>query len=72
MSRAFQRSTDADGVDLANPGQGGTRTLYTLGQLMASIELFPVAGEITAPAAAPTPELIDEHAGDTVSEHDGN
>ncbi|MBE7471128.1 MAG: hypothetical protein DPW09_42340 [Anaerolineae bacterium] len=67
-----QSLTDADGVDLANPGQGGMRTLYTLGQLMASIELFPVAGEITAPAAAPTPELIDEHAGDTVSEHDGN
>jgi|GEM_PF-5584022 len=67
-----QSLTDADGVDLSNPGQGGVRTLYTLSQLMASIELFPVAGEITAPAAAPTPELIDEHAGDTVSEHDGN
>lgn len=67
-----QSLTDADGVDLANPGQGGVRTAYTLGQLMASVELFPVAGEIAAPAPAPTPELIDEHAGETVSEHDGN
>lgn len=67
-----QSLTDADGVDLADPGQGGVRTLYTLGQLMAGIELFPVAGEIVAPAPAPTPELIDEHAGETVSEHDGN
>ncbi len=67
-----QALTDADGVDLANPGQGGMRTVYTLSQLMAGIELFPVAGESTAPAPTPTPELIDEHAGDTASEHDGN
>ncbi|NJN95549.1 MAG: anti-sigma factor [Anaerolineales bacterium] len=67
-----QALTDADGLDLADPGQGGMRTVYILSQLMASVELFPVAGEIAAPAPAPTPELIDEHAGDTASEHDGN
>ncbi len=69
-----QALTDADGVDLANPAQGGVRTAYTLGQLMGSIDLFPVAGEVAAPAAAPTPipELIDEHAGESVSEHAGN
>jgi hypothetical protein len=67
-----QSLTDADGVDLATPDQGGVRTVYTLGQLMASIELVPVAGDVAAPAPAPTPELIDEHAGETVSEHAGN
>jgi hypothetical protein len=66
--------TDADGVDPANPGQGGVRTVYTLSQLMGSIEVVPVPGEGAAPAAAPTPtpELIDEHAGESVSEHAGN
>jgi hypothetical protein len=66
-----QSLTDAGGVDLADPGQGGVRTMYTLAQLMGSIEVFPVPGEAAAPAAAPpTPELIDEHAGE--SEHAGN
>jgi hypothetical protein len=66
--------TDLDGVDPANSGQGGVRTVYTLSQLMGSIEVFPVPGEEVAPAAAPTPtpELIDEHAGESVSEHAGN
>jgi hypothetical protein len=66
-----QSLADADGVDLADPGQGGVRTMYTLAQLMGSIEVFPVPGEAVAPATAPaTPELIDEHAGE--SEHAGN
>jgi hypothetical protein len=68
-----QLLTDAAGVDLADPGQGGVRTMYTLAQLMGSIEIFPVPGEVVAPAAAPpTPELIDEHADEPGSEHTGN
>jgi hypothetical protein len=68
-----QSLTDADGVDLADPGQGGVRTMYTLAQLMGSMEVFPLPGEGAAPAAAPpTPELIDEHAGELESEHGGN
>jgi hypothetical protein len=64
--------TDADGVDLAAPDQGGVRTVYTLAQLMASIEVFPVAGQPAAPAVEPAPELIDEHGAESVSEHAGN
>lgn len=68
-----QSLTDTDGVDLADPGKGGVRTMYDLAQLMGSIEVFPVPSEGVAPAAAPsTPELIDEHAGESGSEHAGN
>jgi hypothetical protein len=73
VSALTQSLTDADGVDLADPGQGGVRTMYNLAQLMGSLEVFPLPGPGAAPAAAPpTPELIDEHAGEAGSEHAGN
>lgn len=73
VSGLTQSLTDADGVDLANPDQGGVRAMYDLAQLMGSIEVFPVPGAGVPPAAAPSPpELIDEHAGDPGSEHAGN
>ena len=62
---------DTDGTGLTDPSQGGLQAMYTYAQLMGAIEVFPVPGQ-AAPAAAPTPELIEEHAEESVSEHAGN
>ena len=61
---------DTDGTGLTDPSQGGLQAMYTYAQLMGAIEVFAVPGQ--AAPAAPTPELIEEHAEESVSEHAGN
>jgi hypothetical protein len=62
---------DTDGSGLTDPSKGGIRAVYNYAQMIGAMEVFAVSGQ-AAPAAAPTAELIDEHAGDAPSEHAGN
>jgi hypothetical protein len=66
----FNQLKDADGAGLTDPTKGSIRAVYNYSQLIGGIEVFALANQAAAPATAPTPELIDEHAAD--AEHAGN
>jgi hypothetical protein len=68
----FSRLDDADGSGLTDPNQAGVQAMYNYAQLMGAIEIFPALSQPAAPAAEPTPVLIDEHSAESQSEHDGN
>lgn len=71
VAALFAQLNEADTTGLADPAKGGVRTVYNYSQLIAAMEIQAVSDQgTTAPAPAPTPELIDEHAADT--EHSGN
>jgi hypothetical protein len=46
--------------------------MYNFAQRMGAVEIFPAPSQPAAPAAEPTPVLIDEHSAESTSEHDGN